>query len=98
MPDVTIASAEQGTMRTASDLIFGPLPESSGLHHNSELFDDWFSRRRGTLHSTACRVLGGSEGADLAVQNCRRLASCLRAFIMAGVTIKWLIFILWACL
>lgn len=26
------------------------------------------------------------------------LASRLRAFILAGVTIKWLLFILWACL
>jgi hypothetical protein len=28
----------------------------------------------------------------------KRLASHLRAFILAGVTIKWLLFILWACL
>jgi len=26
------------------------------------------------------------------------LASRLRAFILAGLTIKWLLFILWACL
>ena len=26
------------------------------------------------------------------------LTSRLRAFIMAGVTVKWLLFILWACL
>ena len=26
------------------------------------------------------------------------LASLLRAFFLAGVTIKWLLFILWACL
>jgi hypothetical protein len=29
---------------------------------------------------------------------CKYLASRLRAFILAGVTIKWLLFILWACL
>ena len=28
----------------------------------------------------------------------RNLAGRLRAFILAGVTIKWFLFILWACL
>ena len=28
----------------------------------------------------------------------RHLAGRLRAFIVAGVTIKWILFILWACL
>jgi len=32
----------------------------------SEVFDEWFSRFHGPLHFTACSVLGGSEGAELA--------------------------------
>jgi DNA-directed RNA polymerase specialized sigma24 family protein len=35
----------------------------------------WFSRCRRLLHFTACRVLGGAEGAELAVQNCWLTAS-----------------------
>jgi hypothetical protein len=96
MPHVTTASAEQGTMRTTSDLIFGlRVPKSSGLHHNSELFNDWFSRCRGTLHFTACRVLGGAEGADLAVQNCwLRASRNPPTFDREGAFRSWLLRIL----
>jgi mannose-6-phosphate isomerase-like protein (cupin superfamily) len=42
---------------------------------HSGVFEDWFSRCRGLLHFTACRVLGGRDGAELAVENCRITAS-----------------------
>lgn len=41
----------------------------------SEMFAMWFSRCRAVLHFTACRVLGGTEGADLAIHNCWIVAS-----------------------
>jgi hypothetical protein len=32
------------------------------------------------------------------LSTCGQLASRMRAFIMAGATIKWLLFMLWICL
>ncbi len=39
------------------------------------VFDARFSRCRGLLHFIACRVLGGTEGAEDSVQNCWLIAS-----------------------
>jgi DNA-directed RNA polymerase specialized sigma24 family protein len=41
----------------------------------SELFDAWFSRSRGILRFLACRVLGSSDRAELAIHNCWLAAS-----------------------
>jgi DNA-directed RNA polymerase specialized sigma24 family protein len=96
MANATTARVEQGARRATSDLTFGPrLPESSGLHQDSELFNDWFSRCRGALHFTACRVLGGTEGAELAVQNCwLRASRNPPTFDREGAFRSWLLRIL----
>jgi DNA-directed RNA polymerase specialized sigma24 family protein len=39
------------------------------------VFDEWFSRCLGPLHFMACRVLKGSDGADVAVERCWLFAS-----------------------
>ena len=52
-----------------------PVPVGFAIQGTSEVFDDWFSRCYGPLHFTACRVLGGSEGAEVAVQKCWLTAS-----------------------
>jgi hypothetical protein len=50
-------------------------PATFYTNRTSEVFDEWFSRCLGPLHFIACRVLGGSEGAEVAVQNCWLSAS-----------------------
>lgn len=47
-----------------------PVREPLVNQDDSEVFEEWFSHCRGLLYETACRVLGGPEGANLAVQNC----------------------------
>jgi DNA-directed RNA polymerase specialized sigma24 family protein len=76
MENAATASIEQGMTRATSDHIFRQRArESFANREHSELFHEWFSRCRRLLHFTACRVLGGSEGAELAVQNCWLTAS-----------------------
>jgi DNA-directed RNA polymerase specialized sigma24 family protein len=59
------------------------------------MFNAWFSRCRGALHFTACRVLGGAERAELAVQNCWLKASrSPRTFDREGAFRSWLLRIL----
>ena len=47
---------------------------SNRLEHPA-VFDAWFSRWRCSLYFMACRVLGGPNGAEDAVQNCFLTAS-----------------------
>ena len=66
----------QDMVETASDHIFKrPMPGPFATEETSEVFHYWFASCRGSLHLTACRVLGGAEGADLAVRNCWLTAS-----------------------
>jgi len=59
---------------------------------STDVFDEWFSRCRKLLHFIACRVLGGSEQADLAVLNCWLTASCKRLhFEHEGAFRSWLL-------
>ena len=70
MDNATTANIEQGLLSATSDHIFRkPVRGHVALREHSEVFDDWFSRCRGLLHFTACRVLDGPEEAELAVQN-----------------------------
>jgi DNA-directed RNA polymerase specialized sigma24 family protein len=96
MANLTTTSVEQGTMRTTAEITSRPrLLESSGPYQHSELFSDWFSRCRGALHFTACRVLGGPEGAELAVQNCwLRASRNPPTFDREGAFRSWLLRIL----
>jgi len=55
---------------TIGRILSQPMWESLAPHGHAEMCDVWFARYRELLHSTACRVLGCSEGAALAVQNC----------------------------
>ncbi len=48
---------------------------SESLQETPSVFDIQFSRCRGLLYFIACRVLGGHEGAEDAVQNCFLTAS-----------------------
>ena len=58
-------------------------------------FDTRFCRTRKLLYDMACRVLGGAEGAEDAVHNCRRKASRNSpAFACDGAFRYWLIRIL----
>jgi hypothetical protein len=76
MDNATTVSVGQSRVETTSGHIFErPMPRPSPTREPSEIFDEWFSRCHGPLHFTACRVLGGAEGADLAVQNCWLTAS-----------------------
>jgi hypothetical protein len=76
MDNAAIASVGQGMMKTASNCIFKrSWPRSFANQETSEVFDEWFSRCHGSLHLIASRVLGGAEGADLAVRNCWLIAS-----------------------
>jgi DNA-directed RNA polymerase specialized sigma24 family protein len=76
MDNAAIVSVGQSKVETTSGPIFErPMPRPSPTREPSEIFDEWFSRCHGPLHFTACRVLGGAEGADLAVQNCWLTAS-----------------------
>ena len=62
---------------------------------HSQMFDVWFSRSLAVLHSTACRVLGGPEEADLAINNCRVAASCnTPSFVSEGAFRSWLLRVL----
>jgi DNA-directed RNA polymerase specialized sigma24 family protein len=47
----------------------------SGTQEHLEASNERFLRCRGLLHFMACRVLGGSERAQLAVENSRLTAS-----------------------
>jgi DNA-directed RNA polymerase specialized sigma24 family protein len=61
----------------------------------SEVFEEWFWRCRGLLHLTACRVLGGPEGVQLAVRNCWLTASRNSAkFDREGAFRSWLLRVL----
>ena len=61
----------------------------------SEGFDEKFPRCLGPLHFIACRVLGGSEGADVAVRKCWRTASRNpRKFDREGEFRSWLLRVL----
>jgi hypothetical protein len=54
-----------------------------------------FSRCYRLLHFIACRVLGGPEQADDAIENCRRTASRnLRRFEYEGAFRSWLVRVL----
>ena len=75
MDSAATASVEQGMMGPSNDIFRQHARESFATWEHSDVFDDWFSRCRGLLHFTACRVLGGPEGAELAVQNCWLTAS-----------------------
>ncbi len=75
---VNTATASVGQVMvdtTTSHILTQPMPRFSALQKTSEKFDEWFSRCRDLLQFTAYRVLGGPEGAELAVQNCWRNAS-----------------------
>ena len=62
---------------------------------HAEMFDMWFSRCLGVLHFTAHRVLGGPEGADLAVGNCWDMASRnTPSFASEGAFRSWLLRVL----
>jgi DNA-directed RNA polymerase specialized sigma24 family protein len=76
MDNAAIASVGQDRVETTSGYIFKrPMPRPFATQETSESFDEWFSRCHGSLHFTACRVLGDLEGAELAVQNCWLAAS-----------------------
>jgi DNA-directed RNA polymerase specialized sigma24 family protein len=76
MDNAATASVRQGGVKTTSSSIFKrPWPRSFANQETSEVFEEWFSRSHGSLHLIACRVLGGTEGADLAVRNCWLTAS-----------------------
>jgi DNA-directed RNA polymerase specialized sigma24 family protein len=95
MAYVTFPSAEQD-VRATSDPSFRPrLPDSSEPHQQSKLFNDWFLRSRGALYSIACRVLGGTEGAEVAIQNCwLRASRNPPTFDREGAFRSWLLRIL----
>lgn len=71
------AIVEKTTLAKMSGHIFKrPVPPIGfAIQGTSEIFDDWFSRCYGLLHFIACRVLGDSEGAEVAVQKCWLTAS-----------------------
>jgi DNA-directed RNA polymerase specialized sigma24 family protein len=86
----------QGMVETASDHVFKrPMPGPCATEETSEVFDYWFARCRGSLHLTACHVLGVAEGADLAVWNCWLTASRNRpTFDHEGAFRSWLLRVL----
>lgn len=56
-----------------------------------EIFEDRFSRSRNVLFFLASRILGTTEGAKEAVQNCRTTASiCAQAFEREGEFRSWI--------
>jgi DNA-directed RNA polymerase specialized sigma24 family protein len=60
-----------------------------------DVFKRRFSNCRGLLHSIACRVLGNSEDAELAIQNCWFTASStLASFDSEGAVRSWLLRVL----
>jgi DNA-directed RNA polymerase specialized sigma24 family protein len=69
--------------------------EPRAAQDNLAVFNDWFSRSRGLLHFLACRVLGGPERAEVAIENCRLTASRkLRRFDREGAFRSWLVRVL----
>jgi hypothetical protein len=86
----------KGHMRTTSNhMLMQAARESSENREHSGVFDRWFSRCHRLLHFTACRVLGGPDGADLAVRNCWLTASCdPPRFDREGAFRSWLVRIL----
>jgi len=83
-------------MRATSNHIFRPaVLEPFETPEHSAVFDQWFSRCHRLLHFTACRVLGGQDGADLAVRNCWLTASSdPPRFDCEGAFRSWLLRIL----
>ena len=83
-------------MRATSNHIFRPaVLEPFETPEHSAVFDQWFSRCHRLLHFTACRVLGGPDGADLAVRNCWLTASSdPPRFDREGAFRSWLLRIL----
>jgi hypothetical protein len=93
MANVTLASAEQGVMRRRLTL---PL-----RHDCRSPPGRIYTRKcsmtgsRGALHFIACRVLGGTEGAELAVLNCwLRASRNPPTFDREGAFRSWLLRIL----
>ena len=65
------------------------------LQERSAVFDARFSRCYELLYFMACRVLGGSEGAEEVIENCRLRASQNPAdFEREGAFRSWLVRIL----
>ena len=76
MDDEAPVSVEESTLGKISGHIFKRSHTAIFYSQSpSEVFDEWFSRCLGPLHFIACRVLGGSEGAEVAVQKCWLTAS-----------------------
>jgi DNA-directed RNA polymerase specialized sigma24 family protein len=76
MNNASSASVRHGRRETlASQTVNQPMSRPFVVQKTSGVFDEWFSRCRGHLHFIACRVLGASEGAELAVQYCWLTAS-----------------------
>jgi hypothetical protein len=68
---------------------------ANGLREDPAEFGARFSRCHRLLHFIACRVLGGPEQADEAIENCRRTASRnLRRFEYEGAFRSWLVSVL----
>lgn len=68
---------------------------SNRVQEHTTVFDARFSRCRGLLHFIACRVLASNEGAEDAVKNCWRSASCNPPkFEYEGAFRSWLLRIL----
>jgi DNA-directed RNA polymerase specialized sigma24 family protein len=58
-------------------------------------FTNWFSRCRTTLHFIASRILGGSEMAERAIENCRiRASRNMQNFRSEGSFRSWIMRIL----
>jgi DNA-directed RNA polymerase specialized sigma24 family protein len=80
---------------TTTGIFTRPEGKRNATQEYSEVFEEWFWRCRGLLHFTACRVLGGSEGAQLAVLNCWLTASRNSAkFDREGAFRSWLLRVL----
>lgn len=62
-------------MGSAMHLFAECLRRPHAKREDAALFNNRFARSRSLLHFIACGVLGGPEGADLAVWNCWRRAS-----------------------
>jgi DNA-directed RNA polymerase specialized sigma24 family protein len=64
-------------------------------HENPAVFDARFSRCYRLLHFLACRILGGPEAAENAVENCRLAASRYPPrFEHVGAFRSWLVRVL----
>ena len=82
--------------REQLELVFRhSMREPLANHDHSEMFDIRFSRSLGVLRFTACRVLGGTGGADLAIRNCWLVASRnAPSFVSEGAFRSWLVRVL----